>query len=286
MEKIIGFDKQRKIPRFANKTLVQQYKKYRKVKCPHPQTNELIPKLVLFADVYTNYNNPQIGMATVKVFDKLGIHITLSKLFDDGRASQSQGLVDLTTKRAVKLAAYLEDLIDEGKDIIVTEPSVLALFRYDYKKILSNYAQFEKLEKHTYDPIEYLNMLVLSHKLVIEDYMAKSNSSKPKIFYHGHCQMKSINAGYVASDFFQRLNYFVDVSKVECCGMAGSFGYKKEYYSISKNVGNDLIQQIKRTDSFDSKTIILASGTSCREQIGDELNNPIYHPIEFLHKIL
>lgn len=286
MEKIIGFDKRRQIPRFAYKTLVKQYKEYRKVNRPKSKINELIPDVVLFADVYTNYNNPHVGMATIIVFDKLGIPITLSKLLDDGRASQSQGLVELTTKRAAKLAAYLEEIIDQGKEIIVTEPSVLALFRYDYKKLLSNYVQFDKLAKHTYDPIEYLNMLVVSRKLDLANYIAISDSSKQKIFYHGHCQMKTIGAGYVASEFFQRLNYTVDVSSVECCGMAGSFGYKKEYYSISKNIGDDLIHQIIRSDSFDSKTIILASGISCREQIGDVLNNPIYHPIEFLQKIL
>lgn len=286
MEKIIGLEKRRQIPRFAYKTLVKQYKEYRKVNSLKSKTNELIPELVLFADVYTNYNNPHIGMATIKVFDKLGMSITLSKLLDEGRAAQSQGLVELATDRALKLAAYLEELIDDGKEIIVTEPSVLALFRYDYKKLLSNDKQFDKLAKHTYDPIEYLNMLVVSYKLDLANYIANSDSSKPKIFYHGHCQMKTIGAGYVASEFFQRLNYTVDVSNVECCGMAGSFGYKKEYYSISKNIGDDLIHQIIRSDSFDSKTIILASGTSCREQIGDELSNPIYHPIEFLQKIL
>ncbi len=98
MEKIIGFEKRRKIPRFAYKTLVKQYKEYRKVHSLKPQANELIPELVLFADVYTNYNNPQIGMATIKVFDKLGIRITLSKSLDVGRASQSQGRGELTTK--------------------------------------------------------------------------------------------------------------------------------------------------------------------------------------------
>jgi len=68
--------------------------------------------------------------------------------------------------------------------------------------------------------------------------------------------------------------------------MAGSFGYKKEYYLISKNVGSDLISQIKGIDFFDNESIILACGTSCREQIRAELNNPIYHPIEFFMILL
>jgi len=282
MEKVIGFDKRRSIPRFAHKTLIKQYVTYRKINQLKPIVNELSTEVVLFADVYTNYNNPQVGMATIKVFDKLGIPITLSKLLDDGRASQSQGLVKLTVKRAKKLASYLEEIIDQGKEIIVTEPSVLALFRYDYKRLLNNNVQFDKLAKHTFDPIEYLNKLVINRKLDLSGYRVEATSSKAKIFYHGHCQMKTIGAGYVALEFFEKLNYTVNVSKVECCGMAGSFGYKKEYYSISKNIGTDLIHQITASDGFNNKTIILASGTSCREQIGDQLNNTILHPIEFL----
>ena len=127
--------------------------------------------------------------------------ITLSKLLDEGRASQSQGLVQLATKRALKLATYLEELIDDGNEIIVAEPSVLALFRYDYKKLLNNDKQFDKLANHTYDPIEYINMLIVNCKLDLTKYIANSDLPKPKIFYHGHCQMKTIGAGYVASEF-------------------------------------------------------------------------------------
>ena len=286
MEEIIGFDKRRRIPRFADKTLEQQYREYRKIKPLGSKINKLIPETVLFADVYTNYNNPQVGMAAIKVFDKLGIPITLTELFDDGRASQSQGLVGLTVRRANLVADYLEKIIDQGKDIIVTEPSVLALFRNDYKKLLLNYEQFNKLSNHTFDPIEYLNILDLNRKLDFSHLSIGSGNSGTKIFYHGHCQLKTIGAGNAAADFFQRLNYTVEVSKVECCGMAGSFGYKKEYYSISKNVGSDLINQIKGMESFSAETIILASGTSCREQIGSELGNHIYHPIEFLMEIV
>jgi Fe-S oxidoreductase len=177
-------------------------------------------------------------------------------------------------------------MIDRGLEIIVVEPSVLALFRYDYKKLISNDNLFNKLAKHTYDPIEYLNKLISSGELELANSIDNSGSYTVDIFYHPHCQMKTIGAGNAAIEFFSRFGYTIDVSDVECCGMAGSFGYKKEYYDISKNIGEELIKQIKKSDSFDRQNIILASGTSCREQIADQLNCAIYHPIEFLEKIL
>jgi iron-sulfur cluster protein len=286
MENIVGFDKRRPMPVFAKKTLVKQYNEYRKNSILNTKADGITTATVLFADVFTNYNNPQIGMSVIRVYEKLGIPIELSKSIDDGRASQSQGLIDITIKRAVKLASYLEKFIDEGKDIIVAEPSVLASFRMDYKKLINNEKLYNKLAKHTFDPIEYLNILMQNGKLKNISASYNLSISDKKIFYHGHCQMKTIGAGNAAPEFFRQLGFGVNVSTVECCGMAGSFGYKKDYYDLSKNVGRDLIKQIVNSDSFDDNTIILASGISCREQIGDELKNTIYHPIEFLEKVL
>ena len=286
-EELVGLDKRRKVPKFTAKSLEKEYRNYRRRNPIKRNNAESVPKIMLFADVYTNYNNPQIGMAVIDVFEKLGLPISLSSLFDDGRAAQSQGMVELAVDRAARLAPYLEKLIDDGNEIIVVEPSVLALFRYDYRALLRNEKQFNKLALHTYDPIEYLNMLVIDKKLDLKEYIATGDSANRKIFYHPHCQLKSIGAGNCAVEFFRILGYTLEVSDVECCGMAGSFGYKKEYYSISKNVGDDLIHQITASSSFNSKLLILANGTSCREQIRDELaDNPIYHPIEFLRELM
>ncbi len=294
LEKAAGVDRRRAIPRFAKKTLVKQFQEYRNASPVAVGKNDILQRAVLFADVYTNYNSPHVGMATIKVFDRFGIPLALSEVFPEGRASQSQGLLERAEREAQTLAIYLEELIDEGNEIIVVEPSVLSLFRYDYGKLIKNDKQFEKLATHTYDPIEFLNKLMDGDRVDLSESIlpAAGRLLRPldrppaHLFYHAHCQMKTIGAGNAATDFFRRLGFEVEVSSVECCGMAGSFGYKKEYYDLSKNIGNDLIIQIKASESFNDEKVILASGTSCREQISAELSNPIYHPIEYLERIL
>ena len=282
MEKAAGVDKRRKIPGFAKHTLEQQYRDYRKHHKLTQNKNKEIHELVLFADTFTNYISPHTGLATIRTFDKLGIPITLSRIFADGRASQSQGMLEVADKRAIETANYLANIIEQGKEIIVSEPSVLSMFRYDYKRMLGNDVLFKKLKEHTFDPIEYIYKLISNNLLETDKFFKKPVSEIKALFYHGHCQMKTIGAGNIVPELFTMLGYKVNVSEVECCGMAGSFGYKKEFYELSKNVGTDLINQIKNSESFDKDTTIVASGTSCREQISDELNNPIYHPIEFL----
>jgi len=152
--------------------------------------------------------------------------------------------------------------------------------------LINNDSLFNKLARHTYDPIEYLNRLFSNVEYDIIDYIDKSNSSKAHIFYHPHCQMKTIGAETATIEFFNKIGFTFDLSDVECCGMAGSFGYKKDFYEISKNIREVLVEQIKNSDLFNKKKTILASGTSCREQIAHDIDNVVYHPIEYLEKIL
>jgi iron-sulfur cluster protein len=285
MEKVVGIDKRRVIPPFAMETLMKQYRKYRR-KNPLLKGDADTPGVVLFADVFTNFENPEVGMATIKVFDRLGIPITLSKVFDDGRGLLSQALIDKSRKKADALAPYLSMLIDEGKSIIVCEPSVLSMFRRDYKDLLSDADLFDKISKRCFDPFEFLNQFLEDGHQVVIDRMQNRKASANQIFYHPHCQMKTVGAGEAAKEFFSRLGFVVKTSSVECCGMAGSFGYKKDYYDLSKRVGEDLTDQIKEALSVDKHTVILASGISCREQINGDFSEPVYHPIQFLEKIL
>ena len=81
------------------------------------------------------------------------------------------------------------------------------------------------------------------------------------------------------------MGFDIVTSRVECCGMAGSFGYKKEFYELSMAVGEDLFAQVARADSDGPRTLI-ASGTSCREQLREGMRRPVMHPIQLLAGLL
>ena len=281
-EKVIGFDKRRPIPKFANQTLAALYSK--KMKKLNPEPGE--QKVLLFCDTYTNYNNPELGAAVLNVFEKLGIPIVLGKAMEDGRAALSQGLIDSAAGSAKKVVRYLEDYVDKGFDVIFTEPSVLAMLRQDYKKLLGNDELVEKIKNRCFDPVELLNKMYDEDRLDCNLLADRIKKTETKIFYHGHCQMKSIGAGDEAPKLFERLGFEVYCSTAECCGMAGSFGYKKQYYDLSANVGKDLISQIERANLPESSKQVLASGTSCREQIRDLSGEEVLHPIEYLDLLL
>lgn len=99
--------------------------------------------------------------------------------------------------------------------------------------------------------------------------------------------MRTIGAGDKNREFFEKIGFEVTSSTVECCGMAGSFGYKKEYYDLSKNVGSDLINRIEEIEKINGTQLILASGTSCRAQISDGMDDRrIIQPIQFIETLI
>ncbi|MGK9477818.1 LUD domain-containing protein [Melioribacter sp. OK-6-Me] len=283
MDNFLGVEKEIKIPEFPKHTFIELYKKRESI-----STDKRKQKIIVFADVFTNYNNPNVGLSAIELLDKLGIHAEISKVFDDGRAALSQGMIQYAEKKAAQTASYLKNLIDEGYDIIVLEPSVLAMIRSDYKKLLHDDKLFNGIKGRCFDMFEYLNRKIADGIIDINFLRKIIKPVSEKIFYHGHCQLKSIGLGNEVSEFFKKLDFNVEVSTQECCGMAGSFGYKKHYYKISKSLGISLWEQIKNKFGNKDEIIILASGTSCREQLKNysETIEKVYHPAEYLNSLI
>ncbi len=87
-------------------------------------------------------------------------------------------------------------------------------------------------------------------------------------------------------DLLNKLGFKVETSSVECCGMAGSFGYKKEFYDLSIHVGEDLHNQIKTAQNKNDMMVIVASGVSCHDQINDLAGIDAIHPVELIAQFL
>lgn len=288
MEKFLGVEKKKEFPEFASKTFTYLFKHRTKTFSKTGDTKVNSKKIIIFSDIYTNYLNPNIGINAIEALEKLGFRTQISKVYDDGRASLSQGMVKHSEILAEKTSDYLKELIDDGYNILFLEPSVLAMVRYEYRKLIKNGDKFNQIRSKCYDIFEYLNMIIEKGDLQIGLFIHPNEYKDNKIFYHAHCQQKSIGIDYNVPKFFRSLGVDVVTSNQECCGMAGSFGYKKHYYEISKNVGQQLVNEVKRLQNNSGNVIVLASGMSCREQLNSFLKDSaaIYHPIEYLNKII
>ncbi len=296
MERVVGVDSRRDLPPFAKPTLVEAAKnlgtpRLSRLGLPKQSGIEKEPeaKVVLFADIFTNYGSPGRGLATLKIFRAIGMDVIVSEPSPDGRAAISQGMIATAVRQARQTAEMLRRYVENGRDVVIIEPSVLATFRLDNKRLLSDHEGqllYELLSNNCYDAVEYLWRFIHgTGRDAAKLFPAARHPLGTRVFYHSHCQQKTVGSAPATEALLRAAGFDVATSRVECCGMAGSFGYKKEYYDLSMAVGQDLFQQVAEAEADGARTLV-ATGTSCHEQLSAGLKRQVYYPTELLEAIL
>jgi iron-sulfur cluster protein len=282
MERWFGVDQRRTLAPFPKETLVQAAAKLEVKAGKSPAA-----KVVLFADVFTNYGLVARGLATLKILRALGADVIVSEVLPEGRAALSQGMIATAKTHARRAAAELEPWVQGGRDVVVVEPSSLAMFRREFDHLLDNKILFQVLRASTFEPVEYIvKLLAKSGREPRKVFDVASSPVGQKLFFHAHCQQKTIGCASPTESLLREVGFDVTTSNVECCGMAGSFGYKKDFYELSMAVGADLFAQAAKREKDTGPRALIASGTSCTEQLQAGLKRPVMHPVELLAAIL
>ena len=273
-ERIAGIDRRRELPTFARESFVEWFDA-RGGAAVDPAT--AAREAVVYPDTATNYADVERGKAAVRALEALDVHVRVPDLPGSGRPPLSQGMVATAEAAAHDVYAGVATHIDAGRDVVVIEPSDLAMFRREYEKLIPE-ASHERLADASYDVMEYLYGLIENGgdpEALRSPTEGAAGASG--VAYHPHCQARTIEVGEHATAVLEALGYDVRVSETECCGMAGSFGYKTDYYEVSMDVGEPLREQFGGTD----RTVV-AAGTSCGEQLDALLERPASHPVELV----
>ncbi|WP_435178835.1 FAD-binding and (Fe-S)-binding domain-containing protein [Halorussus sp. AFM4] len=127
----------------------------------------------------------------------------------------------------------------------------------------------ERVAANTYGVCEYLDSF---------DLDLSFDAPAETLTYHGHCHQKATKKDVHAANVLREAGYEVDALDSGCCGMAGSFGYEAEHYSMSRKIGEILFEQVADSGG----ETVVAPGASCRSQLGDweGLRGEPPHPIE------
>ncbi len=168
------------------------------------------------------------------------------------------------------------------------EPSVLAMLRFDFKHLLDDPGTAGACWRRT--ALSRWKCCGESRRrpqLDLAQIFAASRCPQgTRLFYHSHCQQRTCNSATQTIEVLRAAGFDVVTSSVECCGMAGSFGYKREYYELSMAVGEDLFAQVRRAEEEGGPRTLVASGTSCHEQLSAGLGREVFHPAELLASTL
>jgi iron-sulfur cluster protein len=271
MDRFLGIDKRRELPDFQRETLRTWFER-RETAIEEPDR-----EAVLYPDVYTNHVQVERGKAAVRALEALGVRVHVPDVASSGRAPLSQGMVATAEDHAHDVYAALAEHIDAGRDVVVVEPSDLAMFEREYEKFLPE-RSFERLRDNSYEVMEYVYGLLQNG--ADRERLRRAPADADGIAYHSHCQQRTLGLEGHTVAVLEELDYDVVTSDVECCGMAGSFGYKTDYYELSMEVGEDLAEQFTADEARGRE--VVASGTSCLEQLDALLRRPTKHPIELV----
>ena len=277
LKKSLGVAKERSLPLISSKSLSKEYQIIKN----KTVNTKFIKTVYLFNDEFTNYLDTAIGVDAITLLQALNYEVKLIKNSESGRAFLSKGLLEQAKKAANKNIEIYKDLVSENTPLIGIEPSAILSFKDEYIKLADDKVSAKALAKHTYLIEEFI-----SNEIAIGNIKASQFTSEIKtIKFHGHCHQKA-QSNQIHSFNVLNLpkNYKVTIIPSGCCGMAGSFGYEKEHYKVSMQVGEQtLFPAIRKTDA---NTTIAANGTSCRHQIKDGTDRVALHPVSILKTAL
>jgi FAD/FMN-containing dehydrogenase/Fe-S oxidoreductase len=271
LEIVAGFDSRRKPPEYARIPLVKWFRNRTK------SNGRLTKKVVLFDDTYMSYHQTDVGISAVELLESCGYEVILANAGCCQRPKISHGFLRQAKTAGEKTLHNLDKYIQQGLKIVVCEPGCCSALSDDLPDLIDD----EKLAQRIKENVMMIDEF-LAGEIENGSLDCKFTSQFNKILIHGHCHQKSLYGTTAMKNLLDRVQG-ISVKEIDsgCCGMAGSFGYEKEHYDLSMQIGDDCLFPAVR--SREEGTAIIACGFSCRHQIADGTGVKALHWVQAIH---
>ena len=269
LDATMGIDKHRTFPKYSGQKFVSWFKK------DAPDQAALPNQVAYFHGCYANYNYPQLGKDFVKVMNALGYGVQLlEKEKCCGVAKIANRLVDRATADAkVNLASIREAVHDRKLPVLGTSSTCMFTMRDEYPHLLG--LENEDVRSSMMLATVFIYRLLEEGKVKI----AFRKDYKKRVAYHTPCHMQKLGWGVYSTGLLKMIPGldFVQLES-QCCGIAGTYGFKKENFPTSQAIGQSLFDNI-----LESKVDIVATDCeTCKWQIEFGTSVPVQNPISVL----
>jgi len=236
MEKVVGIDHRAHLPKFHGRTLVLRAMEDK------PEVDKQAPaygrKAVIYATCFANYNNPDIGMATLKVLAKNGVEAEVVYPRCCGMPQLEQGNVARVAEHAQSVTEVLLPYVEQGYDVIALVPSCALMLKFEWPLILPEDPKIKRLSNATFDVAEY----------VVD--IAKREGLAPGlqpldggVALHIACHARAQNMGQKATEML-KLIPGADIAVMErCSGHGGAWGVLAENFDVALKIGKPVARQ-------------------------------------------
>ncbi|OGP88824.1 MAG: sn-glycerol-3-phosphate dehydrogenase subunit C [Deltaproteobacteria bacterium RBG_16_48_10] len=268
METFLKIDRRRELPGYQFPTFRQWFR---------GQRSQGKQKIAYFYGCFTNTNEVDVGKATVQVLEANGFEVILPPQRCCGIPMLGIGDFKGARKMGLHNASSLLNSVRSGLDIIFSSSSCGHMIRHEYGHLL-NIPGSEEVAPHLFDLFEFLRNLKESEIL-----NTHFKELPIRTAYFAPCHLQSLGIGFPALEILRLIpGLQVDNIEVNCCGMGGTFGFKKEKYEISEEIGKDLAEAIHQL----KPEMVLSDCEGCRMQIRHLTGLKVLHPIQVLRDAL
>ena len=268
MDATLKIDHRRVFPKYSARSFEGWLKRRRKEQALFPE------QVAYFHGCYVNYNYPQLGKDLVKVLNALGVGVQLlEKEKCCGIAFISNGLTKEATKHAKhNVAALHKAVVDGGLKVITTSSTCTLTLRDEYPNLLG------------VDNADVRESILLAVRFIYEKLEKgaqlhfKADYHK-KVAYHVPCHMEKLGWG-IFSERLLRMIPGVEFTLLDsnCCGISGTYGFKKENYEASQAIGEPLFAQIRSVNP----DVVACDCETCKWQIEMSTGYTVMNPISIL----
>ena len=267
--RVVGIARRRPLPRFTRQTLIRTHRQ-------KPGTRDV----VFLADSFTTFTEPAVGRAAIELLEAAGYSVRLESGGCCGRASISKGLLDQAKTMAADMTARLAPYAEQGVPIVGCEPSCLLTLREEH---LSLQPGDERARSGGGPGAAGRGAARRGDRRRLAE--AAKTARRRRIVFHGHCHQKALAGTRATVELLSRIPG-AEVVELDagCCGMAGSFGFEKEHYELSMQIGESRLFPALRAEG--GETLVAATGVSCRQQISHGVGREARHPVQIVREAL
>lgn len=261
---VLGVPRERTIPQFAPRSLQRMVR--------GDGSSRALQRVLLWPDTFTNYFQPQVGLAARRVLQSAGFQVNVPRgHVCCGRPLYDFGFLDEAKRYLERTLRQIGPEIDAGMPVVVLEPSCASVFRDELTELLPGNARAERLKRQTYLLSEFL-----------EEHAPewKPPQWKVETLVHGHCHHKALMKMTAEERVLGRMGARATVLDAGCCGMAGPFGFEKEKFAVSQALANRVLVPAVRAAGFG--TAVVVDGFSCREAVSQNTDRHGLHLAELL----
>lgn len=269
MDGVLKIDKHRTFPKYSSKTFESWYKKDAMAKQDGFKNH-----ISFFHGCYINYNFPQLGKDLVNIFNAFGygVHL-LEKEKCCGVALISNGLIDQAKRQAQLNIENVRKSVNQGRRVVGASSTCIFTMRDEYPHLLG---------VDNSDVRDDIDLATRAIFRLIEEGNIKikfRSDFRMRVAYHTACHMEKLGWSLYSINLLRMIpGVELTVLDSQCCGIAGTYGFKKENYPTSQGIGNSLFSKIETANP----EFVSTDCETCKWQIEMSTNYKVKHPISIL----